>query len=117
VTLCVATAGPLGCDVEPVAPRSSVTWDGLLGSHASVAGLVATETGEGPDTACTRVWAAIECVQKAGLPASAPITLTPVRQDAWTVFASGALRIATLVTTLRDTTDPVVFAVLAEGRS
>ncbi len=117
VTLCVATAGPVGCDVEPVAPRSSVTWDGLLGSHASVAGLVATETGEGLDTACTRVWAAIECVQKAGLPASAPVTLTPVRQDAWTVFASGALRIATLVTTLRDAPDPVVFAVLAEGRS
>jgi enediyne polyketide synthase len=33
------------------------------------------------------------------------------------VFASGTLRIATLATTLRDAHDPVVFAVLTEGRT
>ena len=116
VTLCVAAAGTIGCDVEPVVARSAADWDGLLGQHAVLAGVVATELGEDSDAAATRVWAAVECLQKAGItPASAPITLTPTRRDAWTVFASGNLRIATIVTTLRDASNPVVFAILTDG--
>jgi enediyne polyketide synthase len=115
VTLAVAARGTVGCDVEAVAERSAETWDGLLGSHSSLADLAAKESGDGRDTAATRVWTAMECLQKAGLPPSSPLTLLPAERDAWTVFASGALRIATLVTTLRDTHDPVVFAVLTKG--
>jgi enediyne polyketide synthase len=116
VTLCVASGATVSCDVELVAARQAAEWDGLLGPHASVAQLIAGQPGEGLDTASTRVWSAIECVAKAGLPASAPISLASERRDAWRVFASGALRIATLVTTLRDVPGRVVFAVLAEGR-
>jgi enediyne polyketide synthase len=117
VTLCVAAAGTVGCDVEAVAARPAETWADLLGTHAPLAELLATETGEGLDTAGTRVWAAMECLQKAGLHTSSPLTLTPVRQDGWAVFASGSLRIATLATTLRDVPDPVIFAILIERRS
>jgi enediyne polyketide synthase len=121
LTLCVVADGagstPLGCDVEAVAERPAEEWHGLLGHHASLAALVAKEMGEPLAAASTRVWSAIECLRKAGLPADAPLTLTPVRRDAWNVFESGALRIATLVTTMRDAPAPVVFAVLVEGRS
>ncbi|HEY0636181.1 MAG TPA: polyketide synthase dehydratase domain-containing protein, partial [Pseudonocardiaceae bacterium] len=118
LTLVVAGTGTVGCDVEPVVERSAADWEGLLGGHHALAGVVAKELGEGLDAAATRVWSAIECLQKAGVvPAGAPLTLTPERRDVWTVFASGSLRIATLVTTLRDATDPVVLAVLTDGRS
>ncbi|MFF5207189.1 SDR family NAD(P)-dependent oxidoreductase [Streptosporangium sp. NPDC000396] len=117
VTLGVAATGTVGCDVERVAERSATEWRELLGAHASLVDRVATETGESRDTAGTRVLAAVECLGEAGLPPDAPLTLAPARRDAWVVFASGGLRIATLVTALRDAPDPVVFAVLTEGRS
>jgi enediyne polyketide synthase len=117
VTICVAAAGTVGCDVEAVAPRSAEEWRGLLGAHAPLAELVDRETADGIDTAGTRVWAAMECLQKAGVVPVAPLTVTPAQRDAWTVFASGTLRIATLATTLRGGTGPVVFAVLTERRS
>jgi enediyne polyketide synthase len=116
LTVCVAAPGTLACDVEPVAERSSQEWDGLLGAHASLAAVVAAENGESQHAAATRVWAAMECLHKAGV-MGAPLTATPARHNSWTVFASGTLRIATLVTTLRDFSDPVVFAILIDGRS
>jgi enediyne polyketide synthase len=115
VTLCVAATATVSCDVEPVVERTAAAWNGLLGQHTPLAALVATELGESADTAGTRVWAAVECLQKVGQPTHAPMTLTTARRDAWTVFASGTLRIATLVTSLRDAPDPVVFAVLTDG--
>ncbi|KAA9377607.1 SDR family NAD(P)-dependent oxidoreductase [Microbispora cellulosiformans] len=119
VTLCVAGDGPaatVACDVEPVAERPAEEWQALLGPYGRLAGLVADETGEGRDAAATRVWAAAECLRKAGLPADAPLTLAPPEAPDWTVLVSGGLRIGTLVTTLRGEPGPVVFAVLAEGR-
>lgn len=112
VTLCVAASGPLGCDVESVTARSATDWQQLLGVHQSLAALVERETGESPDTAATRVWTAIESLQKAGLPTAGPLALLPGDRDGWVVFASGALRIATLATTLAGGAAPVVFAVL-----
>ncbi|HEY3734440.1 MAG TPA: type I polyketide synthase [Streptosporangiaceae bacterium] len=117
VTLFAAADGAVGCDVEPVVSRPLTTWDGLLRSHAAVARLVASETGESLDTACTRMWAAVECSVKAGLPATSPITLAAARRDEWTVFDAGGLRIATLATSLRDVPGEVVFAVGTERRA
>ncbi|MGV9776513.1 type I polyketide synthase [Streptosporangium sp. NPDC003464] len=117
VTLGVAAAGTVGCEVEGVTERSATAWKELLGEYALIVEPVAAETGESLDTAGTRVLAAAGCLRKAGLPADAPLTLAPAQRDAWVVFTSGALRIATLVTSLRDAQAPVVFAVLTEGRS
>ncbi|HEU4423217.1 MAG TPA: SDR family NAD(P)-dependent oxidoreductase, partial [Pilimelia sp.] len=115
LTLCVAATGTVGCDVEAAVPRPVAEWEGLLGQHVAVAKLIAAELDEGLDTAATRVWAAIECLQKVGLPRHAPVTLTAAVGDTWTVFASGTLRIATLVTTVREGAEPVVFAIATDG--
>lgn len=115
VTLCVAAAGTVACDVETVAARTPAQWDGLLGQRGQLGELVAGEASESQDIAATRVWTAIECLQKAGLP-NAPLALATARKDGWVVFTSGSLRIATLVTTLRDAPDQVVFAILTDGR-
>ena len=117
MTLCVVAPGAVGCDVEPVVQRPPAAWAGLLGPQASLARLVSEDLGEDADTAGTRVWAVIECLHKVGLPPHTPLTCASGAQGGWLVFASGTLRIATLVTTLRDTPDPVVFAVLTDGWS
>ncbi|MFJ4611351.1 type I polyketide synthase [Streptomyces griseus] len=113
VTLGVAAAGTVACDIEAVCVRDADTWAGLLGEHAGLAAQVVKQTGEAPDTAATRVWGAVECLRKAGLMAGAPLTLTPPNRDNWVVLASGGLRIATFVTTLRDALEPAVVAFLA----
>jgi enediyne polyketide synthase len=113
LTLCVAGKGTLGCDVEVVAKRSAVAWRGLLGPHLELSKVVGASTGEDHDTAATRVWAAIECLQKAGLSPRAPLALLPSDRPGWTVFASGDLRISTVATALRGCLDTVVFAVLS----
>ncbi|MGC1212598.1 MAG: SDR family NAD(P)-dependent oxidoreductase [Micromonospora sp.] len=117
VTLCVAGAGTLGCDVEVVVGRDPEAWSALLGPHLGLAELIAAETGEGLDWAATRVWAAVECLQKAGQPPHSPLTLTPARRGTWLVLGSGHLRVASVVTRLRDVPEPVVFAVLTDGWS
>ncbi|MER7134291.1 SDR family NAD(P)-dependent oxidoreductase, partial [Streptosporangium saharense] len=116
LTLCVAATGTVGCDVETVRERTVEDWRGLLGPHFGLAELVAMELGGSLDAAATRVWAAAECLRKAGLPPGAPLTWASERRDAWAVLSSGGLRIATLVTALRDTVEPVAFAILTEGR-
>jgi enediyne polyketide synthase len=116
LTLCVAGAGPLGCDVEPVEARPAEVWDGLLGGHADLARLVAAETGEDVNTAATRVWTALECLQKAGRQVTDPLALQPSPRPGWSIFASGGVTVATFVTTVRDRPAPLVFAVLAGGQ-
>lgn len=113
VTLGVAAAETVACDIEAVCVRDADTWAGLLGEHAGLAAQVVKQTGEAPDTAATRVWGAVECLRKAGLMAGAPLTLAPPDRDNWVVFSSGGLRIATFVTTLRDVLEPAVVAFLA----
>ncbi|WP_248965406.1 type I polyketide synthase [Sphaerisporangium perillae] len=117
VTLCVVAAGPVGSGVEPVAERTAAEWADLLGTHAPLAERIATETGEGLDTAATRVLAAVRALRSAGHQPSASLTLNPARRDAWAVLSSDGVRVSTLVTALRDAPGPVVFAVLTEGRS
>ncbi len=106
----------MACDIESVVERPADEWDGLLGPRMSTAELVVTEAEESLEVAGTRVWSAGECLTKAGIPPDAPLTMTR-REGAWVIFASGELEIATFVTTLRGVSNPVVFAVLAEGRS
>ncbi|MEU8122625.1 type I polyketide synthase [Spirillospora sp. NPDC049024] len=113
LTLAVAAPGPLGCDAERAVPRPDSEWDGLLGPHRPLLDLVAAEQDSDTGTAGTRIWAARECLQKAGLPATAPLTLLPPARPGWVVLASGDLRVATFATTLRDVPEPVVFAVLS----
>ncbi|EDY52387.1 PskE [Streptomyces clavuligerus] len=118
-TLCAVSGpddGTVACDVEEVAARPAPEWEALLGARDALALLVARETGEDTDTARTRVWAAGECLQKAGATASAPLALAPAPHDGWAVLTSGGLRIATLATRIRGAAEPVVLAILTERR-
>jgi enediyne polyketide synthase len=115
VLLVVAGAGRLGCDLEPVDTRGETAWRDLLGGYAGLADLVRRETGESVDEAGTRVWCAVECLQKAGEPVGAPLTLES-HAGAWTILASAGLRIATCRLALHTEPRPVVAAVLVEER-
>ncbi|MEH1101385.1 type I polyketide synthase [Micromonospora sp. CPCC 205561] len=116
LALCVVGSATVACDVEAVRDRDESVWAGLLGAHADLARLCATDGGESLDAAATRVWAAIECLRKAGLSHRAPLVVVPTDRAGWLVFASGELRIATLVTSVRDLSQPMAFAILTEGR-
>lgn len=115
LTLVAVAAGTVACDVEVAVARPEAIWRGLLGPYHDLGQLVAAATGESDDVAATRVWAARECLQKAGRAAGDPLVLLPVRRPGWTVMSSGDLRVAVFVTHLRDLTDPVAFAVLSDG--
>ncbi|MFH9561374.1 type I polyketide synthase [Streptomyces globisporus] len=115
VTLGVVGTTTVACDIEAVTARGAQAWEGLLGEHGNLAALVAKETGETPDHAATRVWTAVECLKKAGLPAGAPLTLEPQVRSGWIVLTAGGLRIATFATTLRHVEEPVVLAFLTAG--
>ncbi|WP_043617874.1 type I polyketide synthase [Nonomuraea candida] len=110
LTLGVAGPGVIGCALGTVgaAPEPALP--------AGLAERVAAETGERADTAAARVSAAARCLREAGLGDAGPLTVNPAERDAWVVFAAAGLRVATLVTTVRDVPEPVVVAVLTEGR-
>lgn len=109
LTLCVAAEGTVACDVEPVAEQD------LPGACAALAERLAAQTGEAAGGAATRVRAAMNCLREAGLPEDAPLDVAAVRGP-WAVLTHGDLRIATLVTALRNVPDTVAFAVLVSGR-
>ncbi|MCP2336068.1 type I polyketide synthase [Actinomadura rupiterrae] len=141
LTVFAAAERPVACDAEQAKARPAEVWDGLLGARRALADLVARDLGEPFDVAATRVWAAAECLQKAGAPPDAPLTSAAAGAAAgaasgaasggaggargavsgkpgWAVLASGGLRVGTFATAVRGVPDPVVFAVLTgEGRS
>jgi enediyne polyketide synthase len=114
LTLAVTGPGPdaIGCDVEPVAPRTTTQWGDLLGERISLAELLNAESEDSLDLAATRVWCAIECLQKAGEPPASPLTLAGQSGDGWAVFAAGARRVATFATSIHEADELVVFAFL-----
>jgi enediyne polyketide synthase len=86
----------------------------MLGAHAALLAPTMEQTGDSVDEAGTRVWSAVESIRKAGLPVRTPLTLVSSTVDGWTVFGCGRGRVATVVTGLSGTPDPVVVAVYAE---
>lgn len=112
LTLAVAGTGKMGCDVQSVIDYDD--WAGLLGQEqVPVRDLLIRQAGEQAAVAGTRVWAALECLRKAGATMQA-LTLGSVQSNGWVVLSAGDTEIATWVTTVNDRQDPVVFAVLAE---
>jgi enediyne polyketide synthase len=114
--LTLAVAGPpsLGCDIELVTERAPAVWQGLLGSERlALVQLIAREMDEDLAIAATRVWAAGECLKKAGAFTDAPLVLAGT--DDWVLLGSGHLVIGTFVTTVRGMVQPVVFALAALG--
>jgi enediyne polyketide synthase len=119
VTVAVAHADRLGCDVHVVADRVPADWEQLLTpDQLTLAKLIGLEREEDLSVAATRVWRAVECLSRTGLPDTAAITLAePGRRDAWVLLAAGQARIATFPTYLHNERAPVVFTILTEGGS
>jgi enediyne polyketide synthase len=116
LTLAVAGAGEVACDLQAVEERPASIWRELLGTErAALAELVAKEQAEDLQVAATRVWAAIECLKKAGLPAETPLLFRSAERDGWMVFSAGPRAVATLGLRIRDVGGPLVAAVLPGG--
>ncbi|HEX6292809.1 MAG TPA: type I polyketide synthase [Herpetosiphonaceae bacterium] len=115
LTLAVVGAAPLACDLEPVQQRGLDLWQSLLGvdRFALIQQLVHA-TVDDESTAATRLWAAGECLIKAGLPVETRLRFAKQTADGWVLFASETLTIATVVVTLRGYSAPVVLAVLRD---
>jgi enediyne polyketide synthase len=116
LTLAVVGHGHLACDAEIVVVRPDRVWRDLLGlDRLLLAGAVAEEAGEERVVAETRVWAATECLKKAGATTHAPLVLTSSTADGWVLLSSGARVVATVVGSVRGVQDRVILAVLASG--
>jgi enediyne polyketide synthase len=120
--LAVAADDTVACDVEPVVPRP---WTDLLGPRIALVEQLLPAGTEPADASATRVWCAMECLAKAGVPPGAPLTLVPgERTGGWVLLRSGDLLIATFVCrvatpqsgSLRDSDAPVALAVLSRRR-
>ena len=110
LTLAVAGSSLVACDLEPVRSRA---WGALLGgARATLSAEVARQVGEDPNAAATRVWAAAECLVKAGIAAGAPLAVRGLAEDGWLTLASGAHVVGTYVTTLREGEPPLAIAIL-----
>jgi enediyne polyketide synthase len=117
LTLAVGGSGDVACDLERVVARSSAAWHDLLGKERSLlADRVSRECAEEADTARTRLWTAIECLKKAGLPLEAPLLLDSVTEDGWVVLRSGRLTIATCATAVCGSDKRIIVGVALSSR-
>ena len=113
LTLAVAGPGPVACDVEPVSARPAAVWRDLLGAGGfALAAVVEREAKEDQAAAATRVWAAKECLKKAGAMAASPLVLESTSADGWVLLKSGLLAIATFVVPVRGAETRLALAVL-----
>jgi enediyne polyketide synthase len=98
LTLAVSASRPVGCDIEAVEKRPEAVWHDLLGSERfALARLAAHEGTEEFARSATRVWAAVEALEKAGAAVvQTPLVLDRVG-DGWTLFSAGAFAVASRV--------------------
>lgn len=116
LTLAVAGDGPVGCDLEPVATRTRSAWRRLLGSERfSLVESITREGAEALNPAATRVWAASECLKKAGATVDAPLVFLDSTDDGWVMMRSGALVAATYIAPVRGEEDDLALAIVVSG--
>jgi enediyne polyketide synthase len=113
LTLGIAGKGPIGCDLEPVSDRPSDVWRALLGDErTALAQVVERRAKENAVASATRVWAASECLKKAGAMINAPLIFESSASDGWVLLKSGDFKIATYSAQIRTEASKVVIAIL-----
>jgi enediyne polyketide synthase len=118
LTLAVAGADGVACDLAEVSAQTDTAWFKLLGGEKfQLAERMTREHGEPLDAAATRLWAAAECLKKSGAPADAPLVLEARTDDGWTMLRSGATTIATCAVVARENKLPLVAAVALNMRA
>jgi enediyne polyketide synthase len=97
-----------------VARRAAEVWRDLLGDQRhGLASFVARQADEDDDAAATRVWAALECLTKAGAGFDVPLVYRSQTADGWVILSAGELAIATWVAAVQGADAKLAFAVLA----
>jgi enediyne polyketide synthase len=118
LTLAVAGPAPIACDLETVQARPKAVWRDLLGDEGSqLTRRISQHQAEAEDLAGTRLWTAMECLKKAGLPPQAPLVLDSGATDGWVLLRSGRLTIATWITTVQELESKVALAVAFDSNS
>ena len=110
LTLAVANGGTIACDLQRVEARGPAQWRTLLGDGPMAIAEHLTSAVAGLDPAATSVWAALECLQKAGVSPPGALTIRAHR-DGWSTFDAGDVVILTRVMAMRRSPDPLVVAV------
>jgi len=108
----VAADQMVACDLEAVSGTVR-SWPDLLGQHHALAKLVSGHSTEEFNIAATRVWSALECLKKAEIGDSAPLSMLPGQENGWVLFRSGPNLIATFSASVTGSTAPLVVAILA----
>ena len=110
--------GDLACDLETVVSRSNAAWRDLLGPDGLVlADRISRDCLEKVVAARTRMWTAIECLKKTGLPLESPLVLESITADGWVLLRSGRRTIATCATTVQGLETPIIIAVAVPCRA
>lgn len=115
-TLAISSERRIACDIESVKAWPSSEWSKLLSpAQRELAEAIVRESGKDFDTAATRIWAAAECLKKAGIPSapSWPLTLGACDKSGWSMLASPSVSVATWVGKVQASAQPVAFAFLA----
>ena len=112
ISMAVLCTGLVGCDLVSVQEREPALWRQMLGQvRYSVAGFLSRSEGDSEDTASSRVWAAMECLKKAGA-SSGETLLFENRRDDWITFTAGPFSVATLAVNIQGVPGAVVVGVL-----
>ncbi len=77
-----------------------------------LARLIARDKAESEDAAATRVWAANECLKKAGAAVDVPLVLEAANADGWVLLSSGSLAVATFTARIEGAVEPLMIALL-----
>lgn len=115
LTLAIAGMGQVSCDIEPVVERPPYLWQALLGKERiRLAQFIERSAYENSLNGATRVWAAGECLKKAGALIAAPLTFLSSKADGWVLLSSGQLRIATYAAQIQNESKKIIIAILTQ---
>ena len=116
LTLTVSGPEQIGCDLEKVVYRPASVWRALIGDEGiALAQLMQHQANESSEAAATRVWAARECLKKAGAMVNAPLALASTSEDGWAILSSGFATIVTYRTRIKNHDHELVIALLARA--
>jgi enediyne polyketide synthase len=108
---------PVGCDAEQVVPRSQLVWRDLLGAERfEVAECLMRELGDDLDRAATRIWAAVESLEKAGVAETGPLVYSERGPDGWAQLRCGDFSVTTGPARIRGEEGETVFAFALPSR-
>lgn len=97
LSLAVSATKTVSCDIERVTERKSDFWQAALGE---IGFGLAEQLSENKhyNGSMTRLWTALECLKKAGLPLDIPLLIQSIsNEDDWVVLQAGQYKIGSTI--------------------